>query len=114
VSCGVGRRQGSNPKLLWLWCRQAATAPIQLLAWETSVCHGCGPKKKKERKKGYSIPFFSPSQIIGSIVNTWPAFITPTALFSEIKGKKSQNIAKTYSILINSSLEKVHNLHSCE
>lgn len=27
----------------------------------------------------------SPSQIIGSIVNTWPGFMTPTALFSAIK-----------------------------
>ena len=24
VSCGVGRRRGSNPKLLWLWRRLAA------------------------------------------------------------------------------------------
>ena len=23
-----------DPLLLWLWCRPAATAPIQLLAWE--------------------------------------------------------------------------------
>lgn len=27
----------------------------------------------------------SPSQIIGSMVNTWPGFMTPTALFSAIK-----------------------------
>ena len=30
MSCGVGRRRGSDPKLLWL----AATALIGLLAWE--------------------------------------------------------------------------------
>ena len=34
VSCGVGRRWGSHPALLWLWCRPTATAPIQPLAWE--------------------------------------------------------------------------------
>ena len=28
VSYGVGRRCGSDPTLLWLWCRLAATAPI--------------------------------------------------------------------------------------
>ena len=28
VSCGVGRRRGSDPALLWLWCRPVATAPI--------------------------------------------------------------------------------------
>ena len=32
--CGVGRRQGSDPALLWLWLRLAATAPIRPLAWE--------------------------------------------------------------------------------
>ena len=34
MSCGVGRRHGSDPSLLWLWCRPAATAPIEPLAWE--------------------------------------------------------------------------------
>ena len=32
--CGVGRRCSSDPVLLWLWCRLAATALIRLLAWE--------------------------------------------------------------------------------
>ena len=26
VSCGVSRRRGLDPMLLWLWCRPAATA----------------------------------------------------------------------------------------
>ena len=34
VSCGVGRRCGSDPALLWLWRRPVATAPIRPLAWE--------------------------------------------------------------------------------
>ena len=34
VSCGVGRRCGLDPTLLWLWCRPAAIAPITPLAWE--------------------------------------------------------------------------------
>ena len=28
VSCGVGRRRGLDPVLLWLWRRLAATAPL--------------------------------------------------------------------------------------
>ena len=32
VSCGVGRRCGSDLVLLWLWCRLAAVAPIGSLA----------------------------------------------------------------------------------
>ena len=34
VSCGVGHSLGLGPALLWLWCRPAAVAPIQPLAWE--------------------------------------------------------------------------------
>ena len=35
VSCGVtGCRGGSDPELLWLWCRLAAAGLIQPLAWE--------------------------------------------------------------------------------
>ena len=34
VSCGVGCRHSEDLVLLWLWCRPAATALIQLLAWE--------------------------------------------------------------------------------
>ena len=32
VSCGVGHRNGSDPELLWLWCRPTAVAPIRPLA----------------------------------------------------------------------------------
>ena len=34
MSCGVGRRRGWDPALLWLWCMPAAAAQIQPLAWE--------------------------------------------------------------------------------
>ena len=34
MSCGVGHRLGSDLALQWLWCRQAAAAPFQPLAWE--------------------------------------------------------------------------------
>ena len=44
-SCGVGHRHGSDPELLWLWCRLAAVAPILPLAWELLCATGCGPKK---------------------------------------------------------------------
>ena len=30
----------SDPSLLWLWCRLAATAPIQPLAWEPPYAEG--------------------------------------------------------------------------
>ena len=34
-----------DPVLLWLWCRPAAVAPIQLLAWE--LPYAAGPAVKK-------------------------------------------------------------------
>ena len=47
MSCGVGRRRGSDMVLLWLWCRPAATAPTQPLAWELPYDAGVALKKKK-------------------------------------------------------------------
>ena len=60
MSYGVGRRRGSDPTLLWLWYRPAATAPIRPLAWEPPYATGAAlektdkKKKKKERKKKVS------------------------------------------------------------
>ena len=51
MSCGVGRRRGLDPKLLWLWHRLEATAPIGPLAWEPPYAVGAALKKIKKRKK---------------------------------------------------------------
>ena len=51
MCCGVGRRLGSDPTLLWLWCRPAAVALIQPLAWEVPYAIGGGPRKQKKKKK---------------------------------------------------------------
>ena len=40
-----------DPALLWLWHRGASIALIPPLAWDTSTCHRCGPKKKKRKKE---------------------------------------------------------------
>ena len=40
MSCGVGRRLGSDPMLLWLWRRPVATAPNLPLAWEPPYAAG--------------------------------------------------------------------------
>ena len=34
MSSGIGLRRGSDPILLWLWCRPVAAAPIRPIAWE--------------------------------------------------------------------------------
>ena len=59
VSCGVGRRLGSDPTLPWLWHRPAATAPIRPLTREHPYATGVAlemakrPKKTKN-KQGHS------------------------------------------------------------
>ena len=45
MSCGVGCRHSSDPMLLWLWCRLAATAPIGPLAWEPLYTAGVALEK---------------------------------------------------------------------
>ena len=50
VSWGVGCRRGSDPALLWLWRRPAATAPIRPLAWEPPDAAGAALEKKKKDK----------------------------------------------------------------
>ena len=42
----VGHRLSSDLALLWLWCKLAATAPIQPLAWELPYAV---PAPQKER-----------------------------------------------------------------
>ena len=48
MSCGVGRRHGWDPMLLWLWCRPAAAGPIQPLAWELWYATHVALKKLKK------------------------------------------------------------------
>ena len=53
----VGCRCGSDPELLWLWCRPAATALIGPLAWKPPYAMGAALKgqktKKKEKRKNH-------------------------------------------------------------
>ena len=51
MSCVVGRRRSSDPALLWLWCRLAATALIRPLAWETPYAASAALKKQKPKKQ---------------------------------------------------------------
>ena len=51
MSCDVGRRCGSDPTLLWLYHRLAATAAIRPLAWEPPYATGTALEKAKRQKK---------------------------------------------------------------
>ena len=49
MSRGVGHRLGLDLALPWLWCRPAATALIQPLAWEPPYAMEAALKKPKEK-----------------------------------------------------------------
>ena len=51
MSYGVGCRCHSDPALLWLWRRPAATALIRPLAWEPPYATGAALEKGKETRK---------------------------------------------------------------
>ena len=51
MRCGVGHRCGSDPALLWLWCRPEATAPIGPLAWEPPYAEGLALEKANTHTK---------------------------------------------------------------
>ena len=59
MSCDVGCRPSSDLALRWLWCRRAAVALIQLLAWELPYTASVDLKKKKKKW----------SSLHGSVVN---------------------------------------------
>ena len=46
MSCGVGRRHGSDLTLLWLCSCLSDLTP----SLGTSICHECGPKKTNNQK----------------------------------------------------------------
>ena len=48
VSCGVGRRSGLDPVLLWLWRGPATAALIQPLVWK--LPYGAGAALKRQKK----------------------------------------------------------------
>ena len=48
MTCGVGRRQGLDLALLWLWRRLAAAALVRPLAWELPYATGAALKRQKK------------------------------------------------------------------
>ena len=58
MSCGVGRRCGSDPELLRLWHRLAAIALIRPLDWEPPYAGGAAQEMaKRQKKKNQNIDF---------------------------------------------------------
>ena len=49
TSYGVGHRRGSDPSLLWLWCRGSCSSNSTPSSG-IFTCHRCSHKKGKEKK----------------------------------------------------------------
>ena len=49
----IGSRHCLDPGLLWLWCRLAAAALIQPLAWEPPCAPGVTLKSTKKKKENF-------------------------------------------------------------
>ena len=54
MSCGVGRKRGSDPLLLSLWL--AAAVPIHPLAWELPYARGMALRERRKKVKLVSLP----------------------------------------------------------
>ena len=54
VSCGLGHRRGSDPVLLWLWCRLETETQIKPLAWELPFALTLKKKKKKRGEEEFA------------------------------------------------------------
>ena len=65
MSCGVGCRHGSDPVLLQLWYRPAATALIGPLAWETPYAAAAALEKTKKKIYLYGI-YNMPGSVLGT------------------------------------------------
>ena len=80
LSSSVGHSRGSDPVLLWLWCRLAATAPVRSLAQEPPCAMGAALKKdKKQTKKQKPKTSFKPQVIFPFPFLVW--FILMFSLF---------------------------------
>ena len=53
MCCGVGCGRGSDPLLLWLWCRPVAVAAALIcpLAWEPPCAMSVALKRQKNKNK---------------------------------------------------------------
>ena len=63
MSYGVGRRRGSDPALLWLWRRLAATTLIRPLAWEPPYAEGAAQEKAKRQKNNNNTVYILAPQL---------------------------------------------------
>ena len=113
MSCGVGRRCGSDPVLLWLWHRSVATAPIRPLAWEPLYAVGVAQEKAKKKKKNYGE--FSVTQVKDLVLSLLRHSSIPglgTSTYCRHSKKKEKRKKKGLNILFKIMISNKQNFCS--
>ena len=95
MNCGVGRRRGSDPALLWPWHGPVAIAPIGPLAWEPPYAAGAALERAKRQKKKKSISIYLQPFAYTTI------FLAPTTAAG------TQKINKQHSIMNELHMKEV-------
>ena len=98
MSCGVGRRCGSDLLLLLLWNRLAAVAPIRPLAQKPLHAMGAALKRQKDKNKVKAIE----ENIVKTFfdINCSNVFLSQSPKVIEIKAKnKYRGLKQAYKLL---------------
>ena len=114
MSCGVGRRCGSDQALLWLWCRPTAVGLIGPLAWELPHAANAALKGKKKKKKNLTTVAwvqqrcrFDPWPVVQWVKGS--SFVTTVnAAINLKKKKKKQEKNIKYRLFIFLSFHALH------
>ena len=85
MSCGVDHRCSSDPALLWLWCKLAATALIQPLARELPYATGVALRNLRIKKKNLIFKRASPARFQMLSEGTSLNVYLPTSLSNHVE-----------------------------
>ena len=106
MSCGVGCRRGSDPELLWLWCRPVATAPIGPLAWEPPYAAGAAqeiakkkPTNQTNKQKHSNLGLEGKKKKLPIRKQEGTGFIFRSLFFSEGDGEKHLIVFPEHTLL---------------
>ena len=84
-----------DPVLLWLWCRLAAAAPNQPLAWELPYATGAAVKKQNKQTKNKKTPKCQKLQERHEINSSSQLSEEPTLLMSYSQSCGQIDVAET-------------------